>query len=85
MKKLFEITFNNNEKIKILGRHYKSHISLTKIKIEDDINCVFGQCVLVSNKPSTIEKELNYYINECFKYSHKKVESYKLIDSQESI
>lgn len=82
MKKLYELTMSDNSKKKILANDYGTHVSLTDIGLENDINYIFGKTLLVTSKPSTIEDELEYYINNSFKYSSQKVEEYKLLETQ---
>ena len=82
MKKLYEFIMNDGSKRKILGKDYGTHVSIKEINEDDDIDCIFGKTILVTNKPSTIEEEVQYCINNRYTYSSMKVEECILLEEK---
>ncbi|HSQ89369.1 hypothetical protein [Romboutsia sp.] len=79
-KELYEFTYENGDKTNILFTDYGTHIGVGDIG-DNDIDYIFGKAILVTNKPSTIEKELKYIIDNLYRYAPKVVE-YKLLESK---
>lgn len=78
-KKLYEFTMSDGSKKNMIAEDHGTHISIRDIGEFDDIDYIFGSVKLVTSKPSNIEKEIEYCVNNLYEYSSVKVKKYKLI------
>lgn len=78
-KKIYEFTMDDGSKKNMIAEDYGTHVSIKDIGEFDDIDYIFGSVKLVTSKPSNIEKEIEYCVNNLYEYSSVKVKNYKLI------